>query len=84
MKGVSTIFATIIMVVITIGLITVAYLYMTEQIHPYKCVNKTIERPCCLIYTKEKMCFTGSYMSFGEWKSSCVDMPHFENTTICE
>ena len=59
MKGVSTIFATIIMVVITIGLISVAYMYMTGLMPANNghCTNETIERPCCLNSMKEKICY---------------------------
>jgi hypothetical protein len=84
MKGVSTIIATIFMVVMTIGLVSVAYMYMANLIpvNNGHCTNETIERPCCLNYMKEKTCYDGStYIKFDVWKNYCVDVPHFENIT---
>ena len=83
-------FVPLLLVVLISFLAYLSYLYMTRLTSTKEernCMEHTIERPCCLDYEKEKMCYDET-QNFGwvfkDWKLWCVDIPHFENITRME
>lgn len=83
MKGISTIIAAIIVVVVTIGLIIVAYSYLLGLIwKPLDCWSETKEIPCCFNLQHEEMCYVDNPKSFTYWKEDCVETPKFTKKPV--